>query len=203
MKPTIALLFSTLAVALAAPPKAELAQVRKVYLLSMTSGMDQYLANRLTGLGVFQVVTDPKKADAIFTDHLDEAFESRQAEWFPEPIAPVSEETASPAPSQPALETATRPVTAAPKPAPAAASPQTVASAAPDEPRVTAGGLKGDTTVPRLSFRRAKGTVFLVDPRSRQVLWSIYARPKNTSAVELDRTAGHIAARIRQDLKGR
>ena len=84
MKPTIALLLSSLTLALAAPPKAELAQVHKVYLLPMTNGMEQYLANRLTGLGVFQVVTDPKKADAIFTDRIGEAFEAKQTEWFPE-----------------------------------------------------------------------------------------------------------------------
>lgn len=231
MKPTIALLFSSLAVALAAPPKAELAQVHKVYLLPMTNGMEQYLANRLIGLGVFQVVTDPKRADAIFTDRIGEVFESRQAEWFPQkPITPASDETAPPAPPEAAPAQAPTPAqapAAAPPPAPAQpqaagepapqapATPPQAAAAAPPPPAPqqkvgasepakqgeTAGGLKGDKVVPVSSFHRAKGTLFLVDPRSRLVLWSIYAEPKNASPVELDRTAGHIASRIQQDLK--
>jgi hypothetical protein len=48
-----------------------------VYLLPMANGLDQYVANRLAASGVFQVTTDPKKADAIFTDKLGEAFEQR------------------------------------------------------------------------------------------------------------------------------
>src|SRR6266498_3415335 len=39
---------------------ADLSNVHNVYLLKMTKGLDQYLANRLTGDHVFQVVTDPK-----------------------------------------------------------------------------------------------------------------------------------------------
>ena len=63
------------------------------------------------------------------------------------------------------------------------------------------GALGTDRTVPVTAFHRAKGTLFLVDPRSRLVLWSIYAQPKDASSVELDRTAAHIANQIRQDLK--
>ena len=37
-------------------------------------GLDQYLANRLTDDHIFQVVTDPKQADAVFTDRIGEAF---------------------------------------------------------------------------------------------------------------------------------
>ena len=217
MKTTIALLLSSLTLALAAPPKAELAQVHKVYLLPMTNGMEQYLANRLTGLGVFQVVTDPKKADAIFTDRIGEAFEAKQTEWFPEkPLKPASDQTAppappevaapappgaaqlpdavSPAPQQPAPETAPQ--------AASAAAPQPKAAASEPEKQVeTAGGGKADRAAPMSAFHRAKGTLFLVDARSRLVLWSIYAQPKDASPVELDRTAGHIASRIQQDLK--
>ena len=42
---------------------------QRVYILAMGSGMDQYLANQLTTIGVFEVVTDPQKADAIVTDN--------------------------------------------------------------------------------------------------------------------------------------
>jgi hypothetical protein len=56
---------------------ADLSQVQSVYLLPMGSGLDQYLANRLTQAGLFQVVADPKKASAVFTERLGEAFEER------------------------------------------------------------------------------------------------------------------------------
>ncbi len=54
--------------------------MRNVYLLPMANGLDQYLANRITGSGLFAVVADPRKADAIFTDRLGEAFEDRLKE---------------------------------------------------------------------------------------------------------------------------
>jgi hypothetical protein len=44
---------------------ADVTSVKAVYLLPMAGGLDQYLANRLTGDQVFRVVTDPKLADAI------------------------------------------------------------------------------------------------------------------------------------------
>jgi hypothetical protein len=180
--------------------------------------MDQYLANRLTSLGVFQVVTDPKKADAIFTDGLGEAFEGRLAEWFPAPPVPavlVSEASQAPAqvavPAAPAVPAAsTAPADPAPQPpsVPAVASPAADKQPFPQPSRskVTEPEKRADTAADKpmvSSFRRSKGTLFLVDPRSRLVLWSVYAQPKNASGVEMDRTAGQIAKGIRQDLKGR
>jgi hypothetical protein len=47
---------------------AEVYGVKTVYVLPMAGGLDQYLALQLTAAGVLQVVTDPKKADAILTD---------------------------------------------------------------------------------------------------------------------------------------
>ena len=65
-----------LVAALAATP-AELGQIRSVYLLSMGSGFDQYLANQLTTQEVFQVVTDPQMADAVLTDQIGLRFEKQ------------------------------------------------------------------------------------------------------------------------------
>jgi hypothetical protein len=42
-----------------------------------------------------------------------------------------------------------------------------------------------------------RGTVFLVDPRRRLVLWSTYALPRNSGPAELDRTAAQIANQLR------
>lgn len=51
------------------------------------------------------------------------------------------------------------------------------------------------------SFGHSKGTFFVVERKSRNVLWSVYMRPKNTSADEINRTAGRIVDRLNRDLK--
>ena len=51
----------------------------------MSKGLDQYLANRLTNDHVFQVVTDPKLADAFLTDRVGESLQSKLEEIFPPP----------------------------------------------------------------------------------------------------------------------
>jgi hypothetical protein len=66
----------------------ELSQVQNVYLLPMSGGLDQYLAKSLTQQRQYQVVTDPKAADAIFTDRLGESFEKKLLELYPPPPPP-------------------------------------------------------------------------------------------------------------------
>src|SRR5690242_1066798 len=61
---------------------ANLKDVRSVYLLPMSGGLDQYLAVSLTTGNVLQVVADPQRADAIFTDHLGENLETRLDELY-------------------------------------------------------------------------------------------------------------------------
>ena len=61
---------------------AQVSAVKTVYMLPMANGLDQYLALRLTSEGVLQVVTDPKKADAIFTDGIGARFEESFATLF-------------------------------------------------------------------------------------------------------------------------
>ena len=75
-------------------PGADLAQVGSVYLLPMSGGLDQFLANRLTGANLLNVVADPKKADAILTDHLGSEFEARLDELYPPPEAPKPDKPA-------------------------------------------------------------------------------------------------------------
>ena len=60
------------------------------------------------------------------------------------------------------------------------------------------GGLKSNDTTPHI-FRssRALGTIFLVDAKSRRVLWSDYQKPPRTdSDRDLNRTAEEIARKI-------
>ena len=72
---------------------ADSSGVQTVYLLPMANGLDQYVANRLASSGVFQVTTDPKKADAIFTDKLGEAFEQRLDSLILPPVEKSSKES--------------------------------------------------------------------------------------------------------------
>jgi len=64
---------------------ASLPDVHAVYLLPMAGGLDQFLASRLASENVFRVVTDPKQADAIFTDQLGATFEQKLVELYPPP----------------------------------------------------------------------------------------------------------------------
>jgi hypothetical protein len=58
---------------------------------------------------------------------------------------------------------------------------------------------KPDSTALPNTFRSSKGrgTVFIVDAKSRQVLWSQYQKPSGSnSAADLNRTAERIAKRL-------
>jgi hypothetical protein len=148
---------------------ADLTTVHMVYLLKMSKGLDQFLANRLTTDHIFQIVTDPKLADAVFTDQIGEGFQTKLEEIFPTP------EAEKPAPP--------------PKP---------------EKTEEDANPMLGDT-VNKLaplasSFGRARGTVFLVDAKSRQVVWSVYETLKSGSPNDMDRTATDIVSRIKKDL---
>src|ERR1035437_3740159 len=96
----LALLFSCSAAMLCA---ADLPSVHTVYLLKMSKGLDQFLASRLTADHVFQIVTDPKLADAVFTDQIGEGFQMRLEEFFP---TPEDEKPAPPAKPEKTASTA-------------------------------------------------------------------------------------------------
>jgi hypothetical protein len=151
---------------------AALGQVKNVYFLPMSRGLDQYLANRLTGGGFLQVVTDPSKADALFTDHLDAAFEASVKELYPE----------------------TKPVVAPAKSAdkPKEAKPP-VAEATPDASEMKMSGGERPPTV-----ARSRGTVFLVKRGTGNILWSVYHDPSIRRPKELDQAAGKIVAALKK-----
>ena len=122
--------------------------VKTVYLLPMSNGLDQYLAIRLTTGATMQVVTDPQKADAVMTDHLGQSFEEKLDEYYsPKPKAEDSKD-----------------------------STQTFA-------RVGSG-------------MHPRGAAFLVNRKTRDVIWSTYARPKNTTPEGLRQAADKIGAEL-------
>jgi hypothetical protein len=152
---------------------ADLADVRTLYVLPMSHGLDQYIANRLINDHVFTIVTDAKLADAVLTDHVGTGLQAKLAELLqpdktekPEPKADEKDKEGSPI----ALPSLAESITQTPHPA--------------------------DSS----SIGRSKGTIFLVDTKSRQVVWSAYDLPKDSSSKELDRTASDIVSRIKKDL---
>jgi hypothetical protein len=61
------------------------------------------------------------------------------------------------------------------------------------KPAATTTGTSPTEAEPHAStFSRGRGTVFLVDTKSKQVLWSAYQKPKNTTPRELERTAKKV-----------
>ena len=127
--------------------------VKTVYILPMTGGLDEYLAVRLTTGVILQVVTDPQKADAVLTDHLGEGFKKSFDELYGD--------------------------------APAANS-----DSAPTFARVGGG-------------QRSKGTFFLVERKTRDVVWSDDERPRGNSADEMRRVANRIADHLSKATKSK
>lgn len=155
-----------LAVPLFAVDPLDLQQVRRVYVLPMSNGMDQYLASRLIRDGLYEVVTDPKLADAVLSDRIGEPLEQKMRELYPPPPPPEVKEV---------------------KPAKGTSSGDALSLRLPDMP------------VRASSFSRGRGNVFLIGVASREVLWSLYQPPKETTARSLDRTAERIVRNLRKD----
>lgn len=150
--------------------------VRKIYFLPMTNGLDQYLANRLAQSGTVEVVTDPQKADALFTDSLGMGFEKKWDELYPPP----------PPPEDPAKKKKDK----------------TKDDKASDDADDDSKSKEKDMPQPRATgFRRGKGTVFLVSRASREVVWSAYLPPRNSSSKEVEKAAEHLARRFSNDRK--
>lgn len=170
---TLALFLMLQAPAPAAAPPApevihhELLQVKNVYILPMGNGFDQFLANALTRKNVLQVVADPAKADVIFTDRLGKGFELKLAELYPEP-----------------------------KPEEAGKAEADKEKGAADEDKTPAFDLKNAQADRVSSFGRGKGTYFLVNRMTRNVIWSLYAKPSTIRPQDLNHTASEVAGEL-------
>lgn len=138
---------------------AGLGDVKTVYLLPMSGGLDQYLASQLTTESVLQVVTDPQKADAVLTDHLGQTFEQSLTDLYG---AKSKEKDAEPAEDKGAT--------------------------------FAKSGMQG---------KRGRGTIFLVNRRTHDVLWSVYELPKDNRPEGLKRSAGRITEKLARTIKGK
>lgn len=70
---------------LAAADMERLGKVDKIYMWPMSNSLDQFLAERVTTEGIFDVVIDPKRAQAILTDRVSSKFLEGMEELFPSP----------------------------------------------------------------------------------------------------------------------
>jgi len=164
---------------------AELTGARTVYLMPMGHGFDQFIANRLTRMHVLQVVTDPAKADTIITDVVGASLEDRLKDLYPPPPDPEAIEAAK-AKEAAAKEKAEKAV----KPGAPVAPPSLLGDTVNKADKAGTMGVSG----------RGRGTIFLVDVKSRQVLWSFFDRPKNSNPHELDHTAEQVVKQLKEDL---
>lgn len=56
---------------------------------------------------------------------------------------------------------------------------------------------------PMAGGTRSRGAIFLVDRKTRNVLWSDYVRPKSAQADELSHVADKIVGQLERDKKGK
>ena len=136
----------------------QLAEIHSVYLLPMSGSLDQFLAVRLNASKIFLVVTDPKKADAVFTERIGPNFEDALKELY--------------------------------------ASDSKDAKDAKDK--------KDDYARPTMKpLSNGKGSLFLVDRKSKNVVWSTYDKPKSNRADDENQLAQRIVSKLEKDLKGK
>jgi hypothetical protein len=136
---------------------ANLTDVKSVYLLPMLGGLDQFLAIRLTTGGILQVVTDPKQADAIFTDRIGANLNETLADLYDEKPKHTDKDD---------------PTTDVPK-----VTPQPIV--------------------------RGRGNIFLIDRKTRAVLWGDFEKPRGVTPDDVRRVANQIAGKIEKSLKAK
>lgn len=134
----------------------ELAEYKTVYVLPMSSGLDQFLATRLTNGTALHVVTDPMKADVVFTDRIGSGFEQQLDELYGQ---------------KPKID---------------------------DKDK--ANGSQRSFASP---IAHGKGLLYLVDRRSRDVVWSMYTKPKSSTPEDMNHAAGEIASKLEKDMRGK
>jgi hypothetical protein len=181
--------------------------VQSVYLMPMAGGLDQFLAHQITSTHAFTVVTDAKRADAIFTDRLGDALHTQLEKLYPEPKpASADAKKTEDAKKDDSKKDEVNKADEVKKNDDSKSDEK--ADTKEDDAMV-----KGDPVTPARAttnapppvsgFGRGKGTLFLVDAKSRRVIWSAYAKPKNTSSDELERVAHQIVEKLTKTLAGK
>jgi hypothetical protein len=148
---------------------AELGAVHTVYVLPMAHGLEQYLANVLTSEHVFVIVTDPKLADAVLTDHVGASLQEKLDTMLAPPPPEKSDSKDGEKDDGP-------------------------------KGSLLAPANKLSNPADSSAVGRSRGMVFLVGTKSREVVWSIYDLPKDSTSKQLDRIASDIVSRLKKDM---
>ena len=164
-------LVSLFAYPLAGADWERLGRVQKVYLWPMSDSLDQFLAEQVATEGVFDVVVDPKRAQAILTDRISSKFLEGMEELFPTP-----EEITEAKKEEEEEEGA-------------------------DDPGSALAGAYRVERSPIYSASRAEGAVFLVDVRTREVLWSTFLKGYDTTPKAMHRQARMVVMRLKKQLE--
>lgn len=151
-------LYIPLAAALLATgaPNPQLNEIHAVYLMPMSGNLDQFLAVRLNAANIFLIVTDPNKADAVFTERIGANFEQALKDLY--------------------------------------------ASESKDKDDKKTDDYTRPTMKPLAS---GKGSLFLVDRKTKNVVWSSYDKPKSNRPDDINELAGKIANKLEKDVKGK
>ena len=167
--------------------------VHAVYLLPMANGFDQLLANRLAHDGVVRVVADPNKADALLTDSLGAGFEARIRTLYPDLKVADEDKLAD-------LDVARelKRIAREEKLAKAQAESKTEHDTSSQQ-----GGMNVHTSADggATAASRGRGTVFLVQRGSWEVLWSGYRTPNKRQPKDLQRAAASMASSLKKHLQ--
>lgn len=188
----------------ALPPSAQaedasLATVQTIYVLPMSSGIDQFIAHQVAHHHVYQVTTDPLQADAFLSDFVGASFEMRVDD-----LLKTAREKAELAAQEEAKKEQARKEQETGKKAEAKGKDKEKDRDAKDKDTEAPGGFQTAGAVTRIqSFGRGKGNVFLVDAKSRRVLWTGFDIAKNTRAESLQKSASRLVSQLRKVKSGK
>jgi len=129
-------------------------------------------------------VTDPKLADAFFSDRVGEPLQAQIERVLAKPKESSQEGKEAKAAD-------------APK---GADGPKVSKADARNPANMFNPSNKLDNPALNSTFGHGKGNIFLVDAKSREVVWSTFDLPKDSTGEQLDHTASDIVARLKKQL---
>lgn len=171
-------------------PNADLSSVGTVYVLPMASGMEQFIAHQVAKQGIYEVTTDPLRADAFISDFVGASFEIRVDDLLKAARDKKEKDAA-----ELAKKEAEKSGEAAKKPA----------KKTKDEDEETDGGFQIESMASGRvgAFGRGKGNIFLVEAKTRRVLWTGFDIPKNTRAEAMQKSADKLVSQLRKEKTGK
>ena len=159
------------AVAVHAGGPAGLGSGQKVYFWPMSHGFDHYLAEQAAAAGAFDVVVDPKLAQAVMTERIDSRFVEGMNELFPLP----EEEDGKKSQEEESKD------------------------AEDEESAGIYGDGYLPERPPNRPVGQSRGTLFLVDVASRRVVWSTYIKEFDPAPNELHKQARNVVQRFKKE----